>query len=147
LKCLRGEAIPVYGKGENIRDWLYVDDHARGLLAAVTKGRPGRTYCLGGDNERRNIDLVRALCALLDEFHPRADGKQHDSAITYVTDRPGHDHRYAIDARRARAELGWAPQEDFQSGFRKTVRWYLDHPAWTQAILDGSYRLERQGKL
>ena len=147
LKCLRGEPIPVYGKGENIRDWLYVDDHARGLLAAVTKGRPGRTYCLGGDNERRNIDLVRELCGLLDEFRPRADGQPHAAAITYVTDRPGHDLRYAIDARRAHAELGWAPQEDFQSGFRKTVRWYLDHPAWTQAILDGSYRLERQGKL
>jgi dTDP-glucose 4,6-dehydratase len=147
LKCLRGEAIPVYGKGENIRDWLYVDDHAKGLLAAVTKGKPGRTYCLGGDNERRNIDLAKLLCSLLDEFRPRADGKPHDSAITHVTDRPGHDLRYAIDARRARAELGWAPQEDFQSGFRKTVSWYLDHPAWTQAILDGSYRLERQGKL
>ena len=147
LKCLRGEAIPVYGQGENIRDWLYVDDHARALLAAVEKGRPGRTYCIGGDNERRNIDLVRLLCSLLDEFRPRADGKPHDSAITYVTDRPGHDLRYAIDARRARAELGWAPQEDFQSGFRKTVRWYLDNPAWIQGILDGSYRLERLGKL
>ena len=147
LKCLRGEAIPVYGKGENIRDWLYVDDHARALLAAVEKGRPGRTYCIGGDNERRNIDLVKLLCSLLDEFRPRADGKPHDSAITYVTDRPGHDLRYAIDARRARAELGWAPQEDFQSGFRKTVRWYLDNPAWIQGILDGSYRLERLGKI
>jgi dTDP-glucose 4,6-dehydratase len=147
LKCLRGEPIPVYGKGENIRDWLYVDDHARALLAAVEKGTPGRTYCIGGDNERRNIDLVKLLCSLLDEFRPRADGKPHDSAITYVTDRPGHDLRYAIDARRARAELGWAPQEDFQSGFRKTVRWYLDNPAWIQGILDGSYRLERLGKL
>ena len=147
LKCLRGEPIPVYGQGENIRDWLYVDDHARALLDAATQGVPGRTYCIGGDNERRNIDLVRELCSLLDEFRPRADGKPHDSAITYVTDRPGHDLRYAIDARRARAELGWAPQEDFQSGFRKTVRWYLDHPAWTQEILDGTYRLERQGKL
>jgi dTDP-glucose 4,6-dehydratase len=147
LKCLRGEAIPVYGKGENIRDWLYVDDHARALLAAVEKGRPGRTYCIGGDNERRNIDLVKLLCSLLDEFRPRGDGKPHDSAITYVTDRPGHDLRYAIDARRARAELGWAPQEDFQSGFRKTVRWYLENPAWIQGILDGSYRLERLGKI
>jgi dTDP-glucose 4,6-dehydratase len=146
LKALRGEAIPVYGKGENIRDWLFVDDHARALLAAAERGVPGRTYCIGGDNERRNIDLVRELCGLLDEFRPRADGQPHGAAITYVTDRPGHDLRYAIDARRARAELGWAPQEDFRSGFRKTVRWYLDHPAWTQGILDGSYRLERLGK-
>jgi dTDP-glucose 4,6-dehydratase len=146
LKCLRGEAIPVYGKGENIRDWLYVDDHARALLAAATQGVPGRTYCIGGDNERRNIDLVRELCALLDEFRPRADGQPHGSAITFVTDRPGHDLRYAIDARRARAELDWSPQEDFQSGLRKTVRWYLDNDAWTQAILDGSYRLERLGR-
>jgi dTDP-glucose 4,6-dehydratase len=146
LKCLRGEPIPVYGKGENIRDWLYVDDHARALLAAVEKGLPGRTYCIGGDNERRNLDLVQELCGLLDELHPRADGKRHDSAITFVADRPGHDQRYAIDAGRARAELGWSPQEDFQSGFRKTVQWYLDHPAWTQGILDGSYRLERLGK-
>ena len=146
LKCLRGEAIPVYGKGENIRDWLFVDDHVRALLAAATQGVPGRTYCIGGDNERRNIDLVRELCGLLDEFRPRADGQPHASAITYVADRPGHDLRYAIDARRARAELGWAPQEDFKSGFRKTVRWYLDNPAWIQGILDGSYRLERLGK-
>ena len=147
LKCLRGEPIPVYGKGENIRDWLYVEDHARALLLAAERGDPGRTYCIGGDNERRNIDLIRELCGLLDEFRPRADGQSHDSAITFVTDRPGHDLRYAINAARARTELGWAPQEDFQSGFRKTVRWYLDHPAWTQGILDGSYRLERQGKL
>ena len=146
LKCLRGEAIPVYGKGENIRDWLYVDDHARALLAAVEKGQPGRTYCIGGDNEQRNIDLVRQLCGLLDELRPRPDGKPHESAITYVTDRPGHDLRYAIDAHRAGAELGWVPQEDFQSGFRKTVRWYLDNPAWIQGILDGSYRLERIGR-
>jgi dTDP-glucose 4,6-dehydratase len=147
LKCLRGEPIPVYGKGENIRDWLYVDDHARALLAAVEKGVPGRTYCIGGDNERRNLDLVTQLCALLDEYRPRADGRKHDSAITFVTDRPGHDLRYAIDARRARAELGWAPREDIRSGFRKTVRWYLDNPSWIQGILDGSYRLERLGKV
>ena len=146
LKCLRGEPIPVYGKGENIRDWLYVDDHARALLAAVQKGAPGRTYCIGGDNEQRNIDLVGQLCGLLDELRPRSDGKPHATAITYVTDRPGHDLRYAIDARRARAELGWAPQENFQSGFRKTVRWYLDNTAWIQGILDGSYRLERLGR-
>jgi dTDP-glucose 4,6-dehydratase len=147
LKCLRGEPIPVYGQGENIRDWLYVDDHARALLAAAERGVPGCTYCIGGDNERRNIDLVKLLCELLDEHRPRADGKPHASAIAYVTDRPGHDLRYAIDASRARAELGWTPQEDFRSGFRKTVRWYLDNPGWAQGILDGSYRLERQGKL
>ncbi|MFM7743746.1 MAG: dTDP-glucose 4,6-dehydratase [Verrucomicrobiota bacterium] len=146
LKCLRGEAIPVYGKGENIRDWLYVDDHARALLAAVEKGRPGRTYCIGGDNEQRNIDLVGQLCGLLDELRPRPDGKPHATAITYVTDRPGHDMRYAINAARAKQELGWAPQENFQSGFRKTVRWYLDNPSWIQGILDGSYRLERLGR-
>lgn len=145
LKCLRGEAIPVYGKGENIRDWLYVDDHARGLLAAVAKGLPGRTYCLGGDNERRNIDLVRSICALLDEFRPRADGQPHESAIAFVSDRPGHDLRYAIDAGRARAELSWSPQEDFQSGIRKTVGWYLDNPTWIQKTLNGFYRMERQG--
>jgi dTDP-glucose 4,6-dehydratase len=147
LKCLRSEAIPVYGNGENIRDWLYVDDHVRALLAAVEKGRPGRTYCIGGNNERRNIDLVKLLCSLLDELRPRADGKPHGSAIAFVNDRPGHDMRYAIDAHRARAELGWFPQEDFQSGFRKTVRWYLDNSAWIQGILDGSYRLERLGKI
>ena len=146
LKCLRGEPIPVYGKGENIRDWLYVDDHARALLAAADKGVPGRTYCIGGDNEHRNIDLVRELCALLDELRPRNDGQSHAQSITYVADRPGHDQRYAIDARRARAELGWAPQEDFKSGLRQTVRWYLDNAAWIQGILDGSYRLERMGR-
>ncbi len=146
LKCLRGEPIPVYGKGENIRDWLYVDDHARALLAAVEKGTPGRTYCIGGDNEQRNIDLVRQLCGLLDELRPRPDGKPHANAISYVTDRPGHDMRYAINAARAKQELDWSPQENFQSGFRKTVQWYLDNLQWTQKILDGSYRLERIGR-
>jgi dTDP-glucose 4,6-dehydratase len=147
LKALRGEPIPVYGKGENIRDWLFVDDHARALIAAISKGKPGNTYCIGGDNERRNIDLVKLICSLLDEMKPRGDGKPHESAISFVTDRPGHDMRYAIDARRARAELGWAPEENFESGFRKTVRWYLDNSTWIQGILDGSYRLERLGKI
>jgi dTDP-glucose 4,6-dehydratase len=147
LKALRGEPIPVYGKGENIRDWLFVDDHARALIAAISKGKPGNTYCIGGDNERRNIDLVKLICSLLDEMRPRGDGKPHESAISFVTDRPGHDMRYAIDARRARAELGWVPEENFESGFRKTVRWYLDNSIWIQGILDGSYRLERLGKL
>ncbi len=147
LKCLKGEPIPVYGKGNNIRDWLYVEDHARALEAAVLRGKPGRTYCIGGDNERTNLDLVKHLCQLLDQFRPRADGKLHETAITFVTDRPGHDLRYAIDASRARVELGWQPQEDFHSGFKKTVLWYLEHPEWIQGILSGSYRLERLGQI
>jgi dTDP-glucose 4,6-dehydratase len=146
LKALRGEPIPVYGKGENIRDWLYVDDHARALLLAVSKGKPGRTYCIGADSERRNIDLVKHLCSILDELRPRADGKPHATSITYVVDRPGHDMRYAINASRIHEELGWVPLESFESGFRKTVQWYLDNPNWTQSILDGSYRLERLGR-
>ena len=146
LKALRGESIPVYGKGENIRDWLYVDDHARALLAAITKGRPGRTYCIGADNERRNIDLVKHLCSFLDTLRPRADGKLHESAIKYVADRPGHDMRYAINATRARLELDWKPEENFDSGLSKTIKWYLDNANWTQSILDGSYRLERLGQ-
>jgi dTDP-glucose 4,6-dehydratase len=145
LKALRGEPIPVYGKGENIRDWLYVDDHARALLLVVLKGKPGRTYCIGGDNERRNLDLVKVICLTLDELSPRPDTKPHASAISFVTDRPGHDMRYAIDASRIRDELGWVPEENFESGFRKTVKWYLDNPQWVQSILDGSYRLERLG--
>jgi dTDP-glucose 4,6-dehydratase len=139
LKCLRGEPIPVYGKGENIRDWLYVDDHARALLAAVEKGRPGRTYCIGGDNERRNIDLVKLLCSLLDELRPRADGRPHDSAITYVTDRPGHDRRYAIDAAKIEKELGWRPSFTFETGIKQTVEWYLENREWWQRILSGEY--------
>jgi dTDP-glucose 4,6-dehydratase len=145
LKALRGDAIPVYGKGENIRDWLYVEDHAEALLAAVASGKPGETYNIGGDNERRNIDLVRLLCGILDELRPRADGKKYAEQITFVTDRPGHDLRYAIDASKIRRELGWSPKQDHESGFRKTVAWYLDNESWWKDILDGSYRLERLG--
>ena len=147
LKALRGDPIPVYGKGENIRDWLYVEDHAEALIAAVEKGRVGQTYCIGGDNERRNIDLVRILCRILDELRPRSDGKSYADQITFVQDRPGHDMRYAIDASKARHELGWEPKQDHESGFRKTVQWYLDNESWWKAILDGSYRLERLGKV
>lgn len=146
LKALRGDPIPVYGKGENIRDWLYVEDHAEALIAAVEKGRVGQTYCIGGNNERRNIDLVRLLCRILDELRPRSDGKSYEEQITFVQDRPGHDMRYAIDASKARQELGWEPRQDHESGFRKTVQWYLDNEKWWKAILDGSYRLERLGK-
>jgi dTDP-glucose 4,6-dehydratase len=146
LKALRGDPIPVYGKGENIRDWLYVEDHAEALIAAVEKGRVGQTYCVGGNNERRNIDLVRLLCRILDELRPRTDGKPYENQIAFVQDRPGHDMRYAIDASKARQELGWEPKQDHESGFRKTVQWYLDNETWWKAILDGSYRLERLGK-
>lgn len=145
LKALRGDPIPVYGKGENIRDWLYVEDHAEALLAAVEKGRVAQTYCIGGKNERRNIDLVRLLCQILDDLRPRSDGKSYADQIAFVQDRPGHDMRYAIDASKAGRELGWEPRQDHESGFRKTVRWYLDNEAWWKAILDGSYRLERLG--
>jgi dTDP-glucose 4,6-dehydratase len=146
LKALRGESIPVYGAGENIRDWLYVQDHAEALLAAVFSGIPGETYNIGGNNELRNIDLVRMLCHILDELRPREDGETYAKQIAFVTDRPGHDLRYAIDATKMKDQLGWTPKQDSQSGFLKTVQWYLDHETWWQAILDGSYQLQRLGK-
>ena len=144
LKCLRGESIPVYGKGENIRDWLYVGDHAEALYSVLTKGRTGETYNIGGNNERQNIELVRTLCKLMDELVPR-EGSYED-LITFVTDRPGHDLRYAIDASKIRDELGWEPKEDFESGFRKTVQWYLENQDWWENILSGDYQLERLGE-
>jgi dTDP-glucose 4,6-dehydratase len=143
LKCLHGEAIPVYGKGENIRDWLFVDDHCAALLCVLKKGAPGETYNIGGNNEQTNLDLVKLICRILDELHP---GPQlYSTLIRFVTDRPGHDLRYAIDASKIRRELEWEPQENFQSGFRKTVQWYLQNRDWWQQILDGSYQLERLG--
>jgi len=145
LKALRGEAIPVYGQGTNIRDWLFVEDHAEALLTVLERGRPGETYNIGGNNELQNLDLVRLLCHLLDEARPRSDQKSYADQITFVTDRPGHDLRYAIDAAKIRDELGWQPKQDHQSGFRKTVAWYLDNQPWWQAILDGSYQLQRLG--
>lgn len=149
LKCLRGESIPVYGKGENIRDWLYVDDHCRALEAVVTRGRSGETYNIGGNNEMRNIDLVHLLCRLMDELSPATKPEiatsGHASLITFVTDRPGHDMRYAIDARKIHKELGWAPIETAKTGFRKTVEWYLRNTNWWQSILSGEYQLQRQG--
>jgi dTDP-glucose 4,6-dehydratase len=145
LKALRGEPIPVYGKGENIRDWLHVEDHCRALELIASDGLPGQTYNIGGGNEWRNIDLVRELCRHLDDLRPRADGASYAGQITFVTDRPGHDLRYAIDAAKLRRELGWRPQWQAGEGFRATVQWYLDHPLWWQRILDGTYRLERQG--
>lgn len=146
LKALRGDPIPVYGKGENIRDWLYVGDHAEALHTVIARGRVGQTYNIGGNNERKNIDLVRLLCGLLDELRPRSDGKPYAGQIAFVTDRPGHDLRYAIDATKIKTELGWTPKQDHESGFRATVRWYLENEAWTAAILNGSYKLERLGR-
>ena len=146
LKALRSEPIPVYGTGSNIRDWLYVEDHAEALLSAVTHGQPGQTYNIGGNNELRNIDLVRTLCGILDELRPRPDAKPYADQITFVTDRPGHDQRYAIDATKIRDELGWQPSQDHQSGFHKTVAWYLANEPWWLDILDGTYQLQRLGR-
>ncbi len=146
LNALDGKPLPVYGKGENIRDWLYVEDHARALTTVVTRGKPGRTYNIGGRNERRNIDVVTEICALLDEFVPRAGGQKYSELITFVTDRPGHDLRYAIDATRLESELGWRAREDFQTGLRKTVRWYLDNDWWWRPIRENKYAGQRLGK-
>jgi dTDP-glucose 4,6-dehydratase len=145
LKALRDESIPVYGKGENIRDWLYVGDHADALCTVISKGTIGETYNIGGNNERKNIDLVRLLCDVLDDLRPHPQGKLYREQINFVADRPGHDLRYAIDATKIKDELGWSPKQDHSSGFRKTVQWYLDNSTWTQQILDGSYKLERLG--
>jgi len=146
LKALRGDPIPVYGQGTNVRDWLYVGDHAEALHAVVSRGRPGETYNVGGNNERRNIDLVRLLCSLLDELRPLEHGKHYSDLITFVKDRPGHDLRYAIDASKIKRELGWAPKQDHVSGFRTTVQWYLNNEPWYKAIIDGTYSLQRLGQ-
>ncbi len=143
LKGLAGEPIPVYGKGENVRDWLYVEDHVRALLTVLAKGQAGETYNVGGHNEHTNLDVVRRVCALLDEMAPVAH--PHADLITFVADRPGHDLRYAIDASKIERELGWTPDETFESGLRRTVRWYLDHQDWCEHVLSGRYRMERLG--
>lgn len=145
LNAMGGKEIPVYGNGENVRDWLYVTDHAEALFTVLTKGSIGETYNIGGDAELRNIDLVRLLCEILDEIRPRESGGSYADQITFVTDRPGHDLRYAINASKLKSELGWNPREDAKSGLRKTVEWYLSNEAWWQEILSGDYRLERIG--
>ena len=144
LNALHGKPIPVYGNGENIRDWLYVEDHADALLLVLEKGTLGRSYNIGGENERRNIDLVRTICALLDEMAPKATS--YADQITFVTDRPGHDARYAIDPTRIRDELGWRPSVTVEEGLRRTVRWYLDNRDWWQPLLDRKGVGERLGK-
>lgn len=146
LSALAHKPLPVYGNGLQIRDWLYVEDHARALVKVATEGVVGETYNIGGHNEKANIDVVKEICALLDEMRPWvAEGKTKPYAdlITFVTDRPGHDVRYAIDAAKIERELGWRPAETFESGLRKTVQWYLDNESWWQDVLSGNYRLER----
>ena len=143
LNALEGKSLPVYGKGDQIRDWLYVEDHARALYTVVTEGRVGETYNIGGHNEKQNIDVVYALCDALQELAP--SHIHYRSLITTVKDRPGHDRRYAIDASKIGRELGWQPAETFESGIRKTVQWYLDNLEWCRRVQDGSYQRERLG--
>jgi dTDP-glucose 4,6-dehydratase len=145
LNALEGKPLPVYGRGENVRDWLYVEDHAEALIRVAEAGRVGENYNIGGWNERSNIDVVRAICALMDEMAPNGAIGPREGLITYVTDRPGHDLRYAIDAGKIERELGWRPAETFETGLRKTVAWYLDNQAWWQRVRSGVYRGERLG--
>lgn len=148
LNALHGKPLPVYGNGLQVRDWLYVDDHARALVEVLSRGAVGETYNIGGHNEQRNIDVVEAICALLEELAParKVPGlARYRDLITFVTDRPGHDARYAIDAGKIWRELGWRPDETFDSGLRKTVLWYLEHEGWWQRVLSGAYRLDRIG--
>ncbi len=140
VNSLAGKPLPVYGDGQQIRDWLYVKDHCSAIRCVLEKGRVGQTYNVGGWNEKPNIEIVHTVCSLLDELRPRADGKPYKVQITYVTDRPGHDRRYAIDARKLEKELGWKPAETFDTGIRKTVEWYLANQPWVENVLSGSYR-------
>ena len=144
-RALAGEPLPIYGDGKNVRDWLYVADHCSAIRVVLDGGRVGETYNVGGDAEMQNIDVVHAICALLDARRPREDGQRRASQITYVADRPGHDRRYAIDASKLKRELGWQPAHSFQQGIADTVDWYLAHQEWVRRVLDGSYRLERIG--
>jgi dTDP-glucose 4,6-dehydratase len=140
VNALAGKPLPVYGDGMQVRDWLYVKDHCSAIRRVLAAGRLGETYNVGGWNEKPNIEIVRTVCALLDDMRPRAEGASYASQIAYVKDRPGHDRRYAIDARKIERELGWKPAETFESGIRKTVQWYLDHPQWVQRVQSGAYR-------
>ena len=149
LNALAGKPLPVYGDGGQVRDWLYVEDHARALIQVVQEGVVGETYNIGGHNEKTNLEVVHAICDLLEELHPDkpAGVNQYRDLIEHVKDRPGHDHRYAIDASKIQRELGWTPQETFESGLRKTVQWYLDNPEWWQSVLGGDYQLARLGTI
>ena len=145
LNALDGKPLPIYGKGDQIRDWLFVEDHARALYKVVTEGVVGETYNIGGHNEKKNLQVVTTICAILDELHPQANMQPYADLITFVQDRPGHDLRYAIDAAKIERELGWKPQETFETGIRKTVEWYLNNLDWCRRVQDGSYQRERLG--
>ena len=147
INCLHRKPLPVYGKGKNVRDWLFVTDHCEAIHTVLTSGQVGETYNIGGDNEIKNIDVVLTICSLLDEMSPREDGSKYSKLITYVQDRPGHDFRYAIDATKINQELGWSPKESFETGIRKTIDWYLNNREWWQAIQDNTYQQERLGVL
>lgn len=140
LNALAGKPLPIYGDGQQVRDWLYVEDHCRAIARVLEAGRVGEVYNIGGWNEQPNLQVVRTICAILDELAPRADGAPYANQITFVTDRPGHDRRYAMDARKVERELGWRPQETFDSGIRKTVQWYLDNGDWVRGVTSGAYR-------
>jgi len=145
INCLQGNPLPIYGKGENVRDWLFVGDHCDAIHTVLAKGEMGETYNIGGNNEIKNIDVVTIICSLLDEISPRENGSSYSDLITFVKDRPGHDFRYAIDAGKIRNDLGWSPNESFETGIRKTIHWYLDNQNWWKAIQDNNYRQERLG--
>lgn len=145
LNALEGKKLPVYGNGQNIRDWLYVEDHCQAILTVLEKGIPGEVYNIGGNNEMTNLNVVYTLCDILDELHPCAGTKSYREQISFVKDRPGHDLRYAIDASKIKRDLGWQPKETFITGIKKTVQWYLNNAEWCQRVQDGSYRRERLG--
>ena len=145
LNALEGKPLPVYGDGQQVRDWLYVEDHCRAVRLVLEKGRPGEVYNIGGDCERANLDVVRKITEIVDRLRPGLPHAPSSSLITFVTDRPGHDRRYAIDAGKIKQELGWSPREDFDSGLERTVRWYLDNQTWCQRVTSGAYRRERLG--
>jgi dTDP-glucose 4,6-dehydratase len=145
MNALEGKDLPIYGDGMNVRDWLYVTDHCTGIWASLTKGRVGETYNIGGKNEKPNIEIVDTICAILDELRPKKDGQAYASQKIFVKDRPGHDRRYAINCAKIESELGWSPAETFETGIRKTIEWYLDNKAWSEAITSGKYQRERLG--
>ena len=145
LNALDMKPLPIYGKGDQIRDWLFVEDHARALYQVVTTGAVGQTYNIGGHNEKQNIEVVKTICNILDELKPQANGQKYESLIKFVEDRPGHDLRYAIDAGKIEKDLGWKPLETFETGIRKTVEWYLNNLDWSRRVQDGSYQRERLG--